>query len=67
MYNRICDAIHTELEKLDEKYEKDVQMSMADLDAVDKMFHALKCLKTYEAMEEPRRRRYEEDTRYRRY
>ena len=51
MYQGICEAIHKELEQLDEKYSKGTQMSGSDLDAINKMAHALKSLKTYEAME----------------
>ena len=71
MYKAICDAIHRELETLDEKYSKGAQMSGSELDAIDKMVHTLKSLKTYEAMEDgyTRGRRYSDyDTReYRRY
>ena len=74
MYHGICEAIHRELEALDEKYSKGTQMSGSDLDAIDKMAHALKSLKAYEAMEEgytrgrSRYSRDDYDTReYRRY
>jgi len=50
MYEGICDAIHRELEVLEEKYSKGTQLSGQDLEHIDKMAHALKCLKTYEAM-----------------
>ena len=51
MYEGICDAIHRELDVLDEKYSKGTQLSGQDLDHIDKMAHALKCIKTYDAMQ----------------
>ena len=62
MYNKICDALHEELDILDERYANGSKLTNADLDMIDKVTHALKCLKTVEAMES---RRYERD--YRRY
>ena len=51
MYQAICNAVHTELEKLEEKYSGGAQMTSKDLEDIDKMVHALKCMKTCEAME----------------
>ena len=51
MFEGICEAIHKELELLDEKYSKGTQLSGQDLEHIDKMAHALKSLKTYEAMD----------------
>jgi hypothetical protein len=51
MYRAICEAIHKELGQLEDKYSSGAQMSANDLEDIDKMGHALKCLKTYEAME----------------
>ena len=51
MYEGISEAIHKELDILDEKYAKGTQLSSQDLDHIDRMAHALKCLKTCEAME----------------
>ena len=51
MFDGICEAIHNELDKLDEKYSKGIQMNGTDLENIDKMTHALKCLKTYETMQ----------------
>ena len=51
MYHAICEAIHTELEKLEQKYSGGAQVTSQDLKDIDMMAHALKCLKTYEAME----------------
>ena len=51
MYEGICEAIHKELDILDEKYAKGTQLASQDLDHIDRMAHALKCLKTCEAME----------------
>ena len=66
MYYGICEAIHRELDKLEDKYSEEVNLTMSDLEMIDKMSHALKCLATYDAMKEgtKRRSRYEE---YRRY
>lgn len=66
MYYGICDAIHREMDKLEDKYSEEVQLSMSDLDMIDTMAHALKNLATYEAMREgsERKPRYRE---YRRY
>ena len=52
MFDGICDALHREMEKLEDKYTSgNVQMNGQDLNDIDKIAHALKCLKTYEAME----------------
>ena len=58
MFEGICDAIHAEMALLEEKYEKGTQMSEKDLDAIDKMAHALKSLATYEAMKSAGTTRY---------
>ena len=50
MFEGICEAIHKELDKMDEKYMKGTQLSGADLEDINKMAHTLKSLKTYEAM-----------------
>ena len=51
MYHAICEAIQAELDKLDQKYSGGAQVTSQDLKDIDMMSHALKCLKTYEAME----------------
>ena len=52
MYEAICDAIHRELDVMDEKLASGkTTLNSQDLEHIDKMAHALKCLKTYEAME----------------
>ena len=51
MFEGICEAIHKEMDMLDDKYAKGTQLSKNDLEDIDKMAHALKCLKTYDAME----------------
>ena len=48
MFEGICEAIHKEMDLLEEKYEKGTQLSGQDLEHIDKMAHALKSLKTYE-------------------
>ena len=50
MFDGICEAIHNELDKLDEKYSKGIQLNGSDLENIDKMTHALKSLATYDAM-----------------
>jgi len=51
MFEGICEAITREMEMIDEKLATGkAQMSSQDLDHVDKMAHALKSLKAYEAM-----------------
>jgi hypothetical protein len=50
MFEGICEAIHKEMDMLDDKYSKGTQLSAQDLEHIDKMAHALKSLKTYEAM-----------------
>ena len=50
MFDGICEAIHKEMDTLEEKYEKGTQLSGQDLEHIDKMAHALKSLKAYEAM-----------------
>ena len=51
MFEGICEAIKREMEMLDKKYQSGAQLSDKDLEDIDKMAHALKSLKTYEAME----------------
>ena len=51
MYEGICEAIHRELDQLEEKFANGAQINGQELDHIDKMAHALKCLATYEAME----------------
>ena len=49
MFDGIMDAIHRELDSLDQKYSADkTPMSLADLEHIDKMAHALKCMIGYE-------------------
>ena len=51
MFDGICDAIHREMEMLDNKYsEGKTNLNGQDLEHIDKMAHALKSLATYEAM-----------------
>lgn len=50
MFESICEAIHKEMDMLEDKYSKGTQLSGQDLEHIDKMAHALKSLKTYEAM-----------------
>ena len=66
MFDGIVDAIHREMETLEDRYAKgDRQMTDTDLNAVDKMAHALKCIATYDAMiraeERGRKRGYSRD------
>jgi len=50
MFDGICEAIHKEMEALEDKYERGTQLSGQDLEHIDKMAHALKSLATYAAM-----------------
>jgi len=51
MFEGICEAIHRELDALDEKYSKgNGQMTMQDLETIDKATHTLKSIAGYEAM-----------------
>jgi len=51
MFEGICDAMHREMEKLEQKYDNgSMQMNGQDLKDIDMMAHALKCLATYDAM-----------------
>lgn len=49
MFDGIVDAIHREMDMLDQKYSAEkTALSVADLEHIDKMAHALKCLVGYE-------------------
>jgi len=51
MFEGICEALHREMDMLEEKYSNSKSpMNAQDLDHIDKMAHALKSLKAYEAM-----------------
>ena len=52
MYPNICDAIHREMNTLEEKYANGTQLSMKDMEDIDIMTHALKSIATYSAMVE---------------
>ena len=52
MFEGICEALYRELEMLDNKLQGGkAPMNSQDLENIDKMAHALKSLKAYEAME----------------
>lgn len=51
MYEGICEAIHREMEQLDQKFANGAQLNGQELDHVDKMAHALKCLAAVETMQ----------------
>ena len=74
MFDVICDVLHREMETIEDKYaDGKTPMNGQDLEHIDKMAHALKCLATYEAMKasesgrsrRPSGRYYEPE--YRRY
>ena len=49
MYDNIKYKLHRELDRMDEKYMPDgKEMSMVDLEVIEKAAHALKCLKVIE-------------------
>ena len=72
MFDSLYSAIFHELELLDNKLQGGkAPMNSQDLENIDKMAHALKCLATYEAMKEREgytkeraRSKYEEYHRY---
>jgi len=51
-YEALEKAMCSELEILDRKMQGGTEMSVADLDKIDKLTHAMKCLATYIAMKE---------------
>jgi len=71
MFDGIYDVLHREMEQMEEKYAGGAPISAQELDHIDKMAHALKCLATYEAMREGYEKRpssrYSRDYGYRRY
>ena len=65
MYEAICDALHREMDLLEEKYASGkTAMTAADLEHIDRMAHALKSLATYEAMKTGSREYRSRGTRY---
>ena len=50
MFDGIYETIHHEMDLLEDKFQDGNAMSEKDLEMIDKMSHALKCLATYEAM-----------------
>ena len=50
MFDNLCETLHRELKDMDNKYADDIALSEQDLDHIDKMAHALKCIVTYDAM-----------------
>jgi len=50
MFDGICEAIHSELDQLDEKLASGAKLTGQDLEHIDKMAHTLKSLETYKAM-----------------
>jgi len=50
MFKGLYDAIHHELGELEDKFAGGARINAQELEHIDKMAHALKCLATYEAM-----------------
>lgn len=50
MFDGIRETIHRELDQLDEKFANGSKISGQELENIDKMLHAMKCLATYEEM-----------------
>lgn len=49
MYENVKYKLHRELDRMDERYMPDgKEMSMVDLEVIEKAAHALKCLKAIE-------------------
>lgn len=51
-YEHLEEAMCKELEKLDKKYATAGEMSEADAERADTLYHALKCAATYHAMKD---------------
>ena len=51
MFNGIIETLHREIHDIEERVNNGGKFNEQDLNYVDKMAHALKCLATYEAME----------------
>ena len=70
MYSGIVEAITRELHELDDKYVTGARLGANELEQIDRMAHALKCVLTSEAMlnstseRERYRPRYYDDRRY---
>ena len=61
MYDIICDTIHRELEKMEEKFDNGTSITGQDIEHIDLMTHTLKSISTLEAMRSRERKpRYEE-------
>ena len=59
MYDVLKDKLHHELEKMDEKYEaEERELSMSDIEILDKITHSLKSLLCIEDRTGYRRDRY---------
>lgn len=52
MHDHLENVLRGELDMLEEKYRNDQEISSSDLEKVDKVVHALKCMETYKAMTE---------------
>ena len=51
MFSGLCEVLHQELKQMERKLTKGGSLNNQDLDAIDKLAHALKSIATYEAME----------------
>ena len=49
-YENLEEAMCKELEMLDKKYAEPIEMSAADMEKIDKLYHALKSAETFYAM-----------------
>ena len=59
MYEALKDKLHHELEKMDEKYDdENRELSMGDIEILDKVTHSLKSLLCIEDRSGYRRERY---------
>lgn len=60
MYENVKFKLHRELDRMDEKYMPDgKEMSMIDLEVIEKASHALKCLKSIEERQAQTSDRYQ--------
>ena len=69
MYSAICEALHREMERMEDKYANGGNLNSEDLVDIDRIAHALKSIATYEAMGAypKERERYYDRREYRRY
>lgn len=48
MFDGICEALHREMDQLDEKFANGAKMNAQELDTIDRIAHTLKSIAGYE-------------------